>query len=137
MIKPDIRTEPSSWEAPNSICPCHADEVRDDRFIVLDKLVGAAWGSVPMYVIEREIEKHGYSVLSKEPYIYRSVQSVSYSDLRAFHMAIRTKRSLSTLQKPDTRWNVLSITFLLSLVGASFLLARDFHVLLRALLSSH
>ena len=61
----------AACESPNSICPYHADEVRDDRFTILDKLIRAGWGSVPMYVIEREIEKHGHAVLSEEPYIYR------------------------------------------------------------------
>jgi hypothetical protein len=39
---------------PNS-CPCHPGEIRDKRFAFLDELISAGWGSVPMYVIEREL----------------------------------------------------------------------------------
>jgi hypothetical protein len=42
-----------------STCPCHAGETRDSRFALLDALIDAGWGSVPMYLIEREIHRNG------------------------------------------------------------------------------
>jgi hypothetical protein len=41
-----------------SMCRCHPAEVRDARFALLDALIDAGWGSVPMYLIERAIEKN-------------------------------------------------------------------------------
>ena len=42
-----------------STCPCHAGESRDARLAFLDALIDAGWGSVPMYVIEREMHRNG------------------------------------------------------------------------------
>ena len=39
-------------DAPQSVCPTHAGEVRDARLAFLDQLIRQGWGSVPMYVIE-------------------------------------------------------------------------------------
>ena len=47
-------------------CPCHPGETRDSRFALLDALIDAGWGSVPMYLIEREMERNG-GVLPERP----------------------------------------------------------------------
>ena len=39
-------------------CPCHAGEIRDARFAFLDALIEAGWGSVPMYIIELELQRN-------------------------------------------------------------------------------
>ena len=50
---------------PNS-CPCHPGEIRDQRFAYLDELISAGWGSVPMYIIERELIRNN-GVLGPAP----------------------------------------------------------------------
>jgi hypothetical protein len=45
--------------ATQSICRCHPGEIRDQRFAFLDSLIDAGWGSVPMYLIERAMERNG------------------------------------------------------------------------------
>ena len=47
-------------------CPCHPGEIRDQRFAFLDQLISAGWGSVPMYVIERELLRNN-GVLGPAP----------------------------------------------------------------------
>jgi hypothetical protein len=41
-----------------SVCRCHPAEVREERFALLDSLIEAGWGSVPMYLIELAVERN-------------------------------------------------------------------------------
>jgi hypothetical protein len=50
-----------------SNCPCHPDERRDERFAVLDALIEAGWGSVPMYLVEIEIQRNGGILPTRPP----------------------------------------------------------------------
>jgi hypothetical protein len=60
--------------APKSTCPCHPGEVRSERFAVLDALINARWGSVPLNVITREAMKRGRILVSELPKIHLIVE---------------------------------------------------------------
>ena len=46
-------------ESTRRTCPSHPGETRDARFEFLDDLIELGWGSVPMYLIEREMLANG------------------------------------------------------------------------------
>jgi hypothetical protein len=50
-----------------STCPCHTGETRDARLAFLDALIDAGWGSVPMYLIEREMNRNGGILPRRSP----------------------------------------------------------------------
>jgi hypothetical protein len=53
-----------------STCPSHPEEVRDSRFAFPDRLIRAGWGSVPLHVIEREMERNGGVLPERPPRCY-------------------------------------------------------------------
>ncbi len=67
--KPINRAEKTLAPA-KSICPCHPAEVRSERFAVLDSLIKAGRGSVPLDIIELEYKHNGGVLPAEVPSIY-------------------------------------------------------------------